>query len=198
MSLPIYPKVRGLTWPVMKSAIESTITQTGPGGTTTNNPQWQNPKWEFTLIYEYLKDNPYDVLPQYSPYTDYATLQGFFLANYGSAAQFLFDLRVKRAKTLLAEFSIPLSEVRKVAGFGSLSQLTRRFHRAAGMSPQQYRTAAQQQRLQRRGEAPSGNRAAPPAKQRTTEENFPQLCGGTRAAESPPTRCLPRWPRQGG
>lgn len=91
MSLPIYPKVRGLTWPVMKSAIESTITQTGPGGTTTNNPQWQNPKWEFTLIYEYLKDNPYDVLPQYSPYTDYATLQGFFLANYGSAAQFLFD-----------------------------------------------------------------------------------------------------------
>ena len=127
-----------------------------------------------------------------------ASFRRIFRAATGlTSAQFLFDLRVKRAKTLLADFSIPLSEVRKVAGFGSLSQLTRRFRGAAGMSPQQYRTAAQQQRLQRRGEAPSGNRAAPPAKQRTTEENFPQLCGGTRAAGSPPTRCLPRWPRQG-
>ncbi len=91
MTLPIYPTVRGLTWPVMKSSMESTLTQTGPGGSTTNNPQWQNPKWNWTLIYEYLKANPYDVLPQYSPYTDYATLQGFFLARYGSAQPFLFD-----------------------------------------------------------------------------------------------------------
>ena len=47
--------------------------------------------WDWTLIYDYLKDTPYDVVASYSPYTDYQILQGFFLANYGPAAQFLFD-----------------------------------------------------------------------------------------------------------
>lgn len=91
MTLAIYPTVRGLTFPVMKTSKESTMIQTGPNGTTTNNPQWQNPMWDWTLIYNYLKDNPFDVLPAYSPYTDYRTLQGFYLKQLGQATQFLYD-----------------------------------------------------------------------------------------------------------
>lgn len=91
MTLPLYPTVRGLAFPVMKTSKESTMIQVGPNGTTTLNPQWQNPMWEWTLIYNYLKDNPHDVLPAYSPYTDYRVLQGFYLAQLGQANQFLFN-----------------------------------------------------------------------------------------------------------
>jgi hypothetical protein len=91
VSNALYPSVRGLTWPVMKTSKESTIVQTGPNGTTTRNPQWINPMWDFALIYEYLKNNPYDVLAQYAPYTDYEVLQGFYLARQGQFDDFLFD-----------------------------------------------------------------------------------------------------------
>ena len=87
-----YPSaIRGLAWPVMKSSKESTIVQIGPNGTTTRNPQWINPMWDWTLTYEYLKASPYDVQAIYAPYTDYAVLQGFYLAMNGQANDFLFD-----------------------------------------------------------------------------------------------------------
>ena len=63
----------------------------GSDGTTTRNPQWQNPMWEFTLQYEYIKGSQYDVLQAYTPYTDYQELQGFYLARQGQYDDFLFN-----------------------------------------------------------------------------------------------------------
>ena len=92
MTLPIYPQaVRGLTWPVMKAAEWATLVQKAPNFFETRIIQSQNPIWHFTLIYEYLKDNPRDVVAALSPYTDYRFLQGFLMGLQGQFAEFLFD-----------------------------------------------------------------------------------------------------------
>ena len=91
MSNAIYPVVRGLAWPVMKTSKESTIVQTAASGVTVRIPQYINPLWEWTLTYEYLKDNPNDVMSAFTPWTDYQTMQGFYLVRNGQADDFLFD-----------------------------------------------------------------------------------------------------------
>lgn len=52
--------------------------------------QAPNPIWKWSLIYNYLKDDPTDIQPTFS-YTDYRTLLGFFLARQGKFDDFLFD-----------------------------------------------------------------------------------------------------------
>lgn len=92
MPLPVYPNaVRGLTFPVMKTMGFSTTVQSSPNLYTLRIANSQNPLWHFTLIYEYLKDNPLDLVPSLSPYTDYKYLQGFLLSVQGQFAEFLYD-----------------------------------------------------------------------------------------------------------
>lgn len=92
MPLSIYPlAVRGLTWPVLKSHEFSTIVQQAANFYTTRIINSQNPIWHWTLVYEYLKDNPQDLVSTLAPYTDYRFLEGFLLANQGQFAEFLFD-----------------------------------------------------------------------------------------------------------
>ena len=53
--------------------------------------QYQNPMWEWTILYEYLKnDVPNPLLPLGLNYTDMQTLVGFFLARGGQFDDFLF------------------------------------------------------------------------------------------------------------
>jgi hypothetical protein len=92
LSLAIYPNaVRGGKWPSMKTANFNTIVQKAANQYTLRIVQSQNPIWDFSLTYEYLKDNPADVVASLSPYTDYRYLQGFLLANQGQYAEFLYD-----------------------------------------------------------------------------------------------------------
>ena len=99
MSTPIFPLttyqvnggIRGLTWPVMKSAELGTTVQSAPNLYETRIQNYANPRWHWTLIYNYLKDNPKDVPALYAPYTDYQTMQGFFLQQSGQDASFLFS-----------------------------------------------------------------------------------------------------------
>jgi hypothetical protein len=92
MTLALYPQaVRGLTWPVMKTHEFATIVQQAANFYTTRIAQSQNPIWHWTLIYEYLKDNPRDIVSALSPYTDYRFLEGFLLSNQGQFAEFLFN-----------------------------------------------------------------------------------------------------------
>jgi hypothetical protein len=92
MSEAIYPSaVRGLTWTVMRQVKFSTLIQTGVNGYELRIPQWQNPKWEYSLIYEFLFDNPLNTLASLAPYTDYQTLLGFVLARQCDYDDFLFD-----------------------------------------------------------------------------------------------------------
>ena len=92
MTLAIYPNnVRGLTWPVMKSHEFSTVIAQAPNFFTTRVTNSYNPIWHWTLVQEYLKDNPQDLVAALAPYTDYRYLEGFLLKNQGQFAEFLFD-----------------------------------------------------------------------------------------------------------
>lgn len=92
MTLAIYPNaVRGLTWPVMKTHEFATGVSQARNFYTTRVVYSQNPIWHFTMLYEYLKDNPQDLVAALAPYTDYRFLEGFLLSNQGQFNEFLFD-----------------------------------------------------------------------------------------------------------
>ena len=73
--------------------------------------------------------------------------------------------RLRRAARLLAEESLPITDVAYDVGFGDLSNFVRTFHRAAGVSPRGFRRAARgdrkffQERLGLAGSVPPASRA---------------------------------------
>lgn len=90
MSNAVFPAaVRGLTFAVSKSFEFSTIVQTAPNQATTRISQVRNPVWHWTLLYEFLKDNPKDLASTLT-YTDLQTMLGFLMARAGQADDFLF------------------------------------------------------------------------------------------------------------
>ena len=92
MTLPIYPlAVRGVRWPKMKTSDFDTIVQSAANKYETRIENTQNPIWHWNWFYEYLKDNPQDLVAALSPHTDYRYLQGFILQQQGRFAEFLFD-----------------------------------------------------------------------------------------------------------
>ena len=56
-------------------------------------------------------------------------------------SEFLGRVRVENAKRSLAVSDLPIHEVANQAGFGSLSQFNRTFHRHVGCSPKEYRAS---------------------------------------------------------
>jgi len=88
----IYPlAVRGLTWPIMKSHEFSTLTPTAANFVRTAIGNSQNPRWHFTLVYDYLKDNPGELVASLSPHTDYRYFEGFLLSLQGQYGDCLLD-----------------------------------------------------------------------------------------------------------
>lgn len=95
MSNAVYPSlVKGLSVQIMKTPEFKTLDQTASNGASISIPQYVNPIWHFTLIYNYLDDiylsanNTF----AYAPYSDFQTLMGFFLARRGKGDDFLiFD-----------------------------------------------------------------------------------------------------------
>lgn len=65
----------------------------------------------------------------------------FKRATGAAPHQYLIGVRIGRAKALLAEGRLPLSEVSLRAGFSSQSHFTRLFHRVTGETPKSYRDA---------------------------------------------------------
>lgn len=98
MALPIFPLsvpyttggLRGLTYPVMKTAEFATTVSEAPNFYETRVQNAINPRWHFTQIWNYLKDNPNDVPALYAPYTDYRIMQGFYANMGGMNQSFLF------------------------------------------------------------------------------------------------------------
>ena len=92
MSSLVYPTVRGLTFNVTKTPQFSTMVRSSPDPLNeTRIPQAQNPVWHWSLVYDYLKNDPNDIIPALTPYTDYQTLQGFILGRHGQYDSFLYD-----------------------------------------------------------------------------------------------------------
>ena len=59
-------------------------------------------------------------------------------------SEFLGRARVENAKQALASSVLSISEIADQAGFGSLSQFNRTFHRYVGCSPKEYRASQRQ------------------------------------------------------
>jgi Conserved hypothetical protein 2217 (DUF2460) len=82
MSLPIFPALPGLTWPVLKASEFSTIQQEAPNFMDTRIQQAQNPRWHWELTFDVLRDT--------TTLTEYRQLQGLILAVGGKFGDFLF------------------------------------------------------------------------------------------------------------
>jgi hypothetical protein len=92
MSNALFPTVKGLTLPVLKTAEFSTIVQPAPDGAEVRIPQMENPLWHFTLVFDYVYDTFYSAnnTQAYAPYTDLQTLVGFYGARRAKFDSFLF------------------------------------------------------------------------------------------------------------
>jgi hypothetical protein len=87
----IFPSVRGCTFPVMKTDEWDTTVKTSASGYEVRIPNMVNPIWHWTLIFDYLKNDPRDVVASLAPYTDYEVLRGFLLYNHGKYGRFLYN-----------------------------------------------------------------------------------------------------------
>ncbi|MDF2926155.1 MAG: hypothetical protein K0R57_5069 [Paenibacillaceae bacterium] len=72
-------------------------------------------------------------------------LFGLFKQTTGSTiTQFLTEFRIHKAKNLLADTALPITEIAARTGFGDLSHYFNVFKRQTGMTPKQYRAQAAQ------------------------------------------------------
>src|SRR5579872_2753416 len=86
----IFPaKVRGLTFTVLRTPGFNTEVQSSPSKLDVRNAYVINPFWRWQLIYEFLKDNPLDLVSGLIT-TDLRVMMDFFLANSGQNGEFLF------------------------------------------------------------------------------------------------------------
>jgi len=89
MSNFLFPKVRGLGWTITKNPTFSTEIQSSLAGREVRVQNFQNPIWEFTLVYEYLLNDPRS--RDENEQTPLEALVGFFLARGGRFDDFLFN-----------------------------------------------------------------------------------------------------------
>ena len=87
----VYPNfIRGLGFSVQRRPEFSTIIHTSPSFSETAISQSKNPRWHYGLQYNYLKNDPSDLITGID-YSDYQSLLSFFLAHYGQGSDFLFN-----------------------------------------------------------------------------------------------------------
>lgn len=79
----IFPQLIGLAWDTTMKPLFSTKIAEHTSGKETRTSFWENPKWDFTLTYDYLPNKEAGV-------TDLKRMLGFFLERSGSFEEFLF------------------------------------------------------------------------------------------------------------
>ena len=114
----VFPTLRGLTYPVKKTAQFNTGFRQVTSGRETATAFMAFPWWLFELSFEYLPDRT----PGASGYTDYRTLQGFFLQLQGRFGTFLFcdpdDFHVVAGQIATADgVTLQFPFVRNFGGF---------------------------------------------------------------------------------
>lgn len=90
MTMQVYPTIRGLTWQGKRIPRFDTLVQQASSGREVRLAYYTDPIWRWELNYNYIKDNPNDLMPGESD-TDLVILQGFFLQMQGRLEPFLFD-----------------------------------------------------------------------------------------------------------
>jgi hypothetical protein len=90
----IYPELPGLAYNLLKRPVMSTLgpDDPSPSGDAVRLRQFENPLWEFELIYEWLYDDATETWGTLEalPYHQYQALIGFFLQSAGAWQPFLF------------------------------------------------------------------------------------------------------------
>lgn len=89
MSNLLFPKTRGLAWDVKKVPTFNTDIQASLAGREVRLQNYQSPIWEWTLVYEYLLNDPRT--RDENEQTGLETLCGFFLARGGQFDDFLLN-----------------------------------------------------------------------------------------------------------
>ena len=93
MSYQVYPGIgviRGLTWQITRTMQWESLVQRMSSGKEFRLQYWQYPLRKWELNYNYLKDNPSDLVSGNID-TDFVILQGFFNQMAGQFQTFLFD-----------------------------------------------------------------------------------------------------------
>lgn len=87
MSLSVFPSLPGLTYTSVKASGFKTDIQSGSNESEVRLPQYSNPVWKWTLIFDFLHDFFWG---SFTAVSELRTLMGFFNSNLGSAAAFLY------------------------------------------------------------------------------------------------------------
>ena len=82
MTIPTFPVLPGIGFP-KRSPVWSTIKQPSVGGQESRFAQWSYPKWRYEI--------PFEVLRNYSGFTEFDSLAGFYNQMYGSAGFFQYN-----------------------------------------------------------------------------------------------------------
>jgi uncharacterized protein (TIGR02217 family) len=81
----IFPALPGLAWSVTKSPTFQTRIQRAVSGRELRALDYPYPLWQFTLIFDFLRDNPA------AGFDELRTLMGFFMLCQGAFGTFLFQ-----------------------------------------------------------------------------------------------------------
>jgi uncharacterized protein (TIGR02217 family) len=80
----VFPSLPGLAWSVTKSPTFQTRIQRAASGRELRALDYPYPLWQFTLVFDLLRDNPA------AGYDELQTLMGFFMLCQGAFGTFLF------------------------------------------------------------------------------------------------------------
>lgn len=107
-----------------------------------------------TAIIEYVRSEPAAARPRLSDYLcarcpyDYSSLSKLFSETYGSTIEhYCIAQKVERAKELLANGELTVSQIADCLGYSSVAHLSAQFSRQAGMTPSAYRKLKEKPRL---------------------------------------------------
>jgi uncharacterized protein (TIGR02217 family) len=81
----IFPALPGLAWSVTKTPTFQTRIQRAVSGRELRALDYPYPLWQFSLVYDFLRDNPQ------AGYDELRTLLGFFMLCQGAFGTFLFQ-----------------------------------------------------------------------------------------------------------
>ena len=113
MSL-IFPTLPGLAWSVTKSPTFQTRIQRAASGRELRALDYPFPLWQFTLVYEFLRDSPANGLDELR------TLMGFYLSCQGAYGTFLFqdpsDYQVEGQYLGTGDASITVFQLQRAMG----------------------------------------------------------------------------------
>lgn len=110
------------------------------------------------------------------------TFRRFEGRSLGAAA---LDARVRAAARLLDDRDRSLSDIADVAGFADQSHFTRRFRRATGITPGEYRRSSQSVRSAARGSSEAARRAGSRPAASATASSTPTATEKLRASKRP-------------